>query len=188
MTIGSHTEPFRCRDSGCPGARGDFSRGVCPAGLGSACVGTAFAQNSARASQGIWGAVRGTTAGGSAFGHAPMAAAPATHFRSGPSGGYWAGQAARPGYSAPAYRAPSYSAPRYATPSFQSFGGYQSSPSYGGGWGRSSPSYSAPRSFGRGFGGAAYHSFGAGYSGSFRGGGFSGGGFHGGGFGGGGHR
>ncbi len=148
--------------------------------------------NEARASQRTWGAGRGTTAGASGFAHAPTTAAPAAHSWTGPSGGY---QAARPSYSAPAYRAPSssapryapsYSTPRYAMPSLRSYGGYQSVPSYGGGWARSAPSYSAPRSFGGGFGGGGYHSFGGGSSGGFRGGGFSGGGFHGGGFGGGG--
>ena len=110
--------------------------------------------------------------------------APATHAWSETFRGYPSAPATRNAYAAPAYRAPSFSAPRYAAPSMGSFHSYRSAPSFGGGWSRSAPAYSAPasRSFGGSFGrsgssgGSSFHSSGGGFGGGFSGGHSSGGG------------
>jgi Flp pilus assembly protein TadD len=162
--------------------------------------GAKLVQSGSGSRQGVWSAAPFTTAGSGAWSRTPAAAAPATRAWSGTGGGYSAAPAMRNTYAAPAYRAPVYSAPRYAAPSMGFYHSYRYAPSFGGGWGRSAPAYSAPapRSFGGGFGGggfrgggSSFHSFGGGFGGgSFGGhsfgGGFGGGGHGGGGFGGGG--
>ena len=152
----------------------------------SGTAGSRASISSGGSRQGAWSAAPSTAAMPSAGSRATAATATATHSWSGSFRGYPAAPAMRNTYAAPAYRAPAYSAPRYAAPSIGSFHSYRSAPSFGGGWSRSAPAYSAPasRSFGGGFsGGSSFHSSGGG----FRGGSFGGGGaFHGGG-GGGGH-
>lgn len=160
-----------------------------------ASSGTRFAQSGSVSRSGAWSAAPSTSARSGAWSRSPAATAPITHAWSGTSRGYSTAPAMRNTYAAPTYRAPVYSAPRYAAPNFGSYHSYRSAPSFGGGWGRSAPSYSAPaaRSFGGGFGGggfrggSSFHSSGGGFSGGSFGGRSSGGGFSGGGRGGG-HR
>jgi hypothetical protein len=157
-------------------ASGSTRAGTLGSSAGNFSGGSTFAHNNTGTPQGMssgW-----TGAGRGSVSRTPVARAPATH--------YWSGTAAaRPSYSVPVYRAPSFSAPRYTAPTARSFGGFHSTPSFGGGFRNGSTFHSS----GGGFSGGS-RSFGAGggYSGGgFHGGGFSGGGFHGGGFGGGFH-